>query len=133
MKYNDIISKKIFLGGTCGESDWRKEVIDQLESSEIDYFNPVVDNWDDAAQQEEDKQKEKCGIHLYGLTKEQSGAYTFFEIPYSVHKGKKVIILIIDILENEQFKTTVDKIIKDAPALDIEVCFKPEELLKVLT
>ena len=34
--------KKVFLGGTCNDSLWREELIKKLE---IDYFNPVVDDW----------------------------------------------------------------------------------------
>ena len=33
---------RIFLGGTCAETTWRDELIEQLE---VDYFNPVVKNW----------------------------------------------------------------------------------------
>lgn len=34
--------KKVFLGGTCNESAWREELIQMLN---VDYFNPVVDDW----------------------------------------------------------------------------------------
>ena len=33
---------KVFLGGTCAETTWREELIDLIQ---IDYFNPVVDDW----------------------------------------------------------------------------------------
>ena len=38
---------KVFLGGTCNGSNWREELIKELD---IDYFNPVIENWDDKAQ-----------------------------------------------------------------------------------
>ena len=42
--------KKVFLGGTCNESTWRDKLIKMLE---IDYFNPVVDDWTEECYQEE--------------------------------------------------------------------------------
>ena len=33
---------KVFLGGTCNNSKWRDKLIPMLN---IDYFNPVVDDW----------------------------------------------------------------------------------------
>lgn len=38
---------KVFLGGTCNRSKWRNELIELLE---IDYFNPVVKNWNQDCQ-----------------------------------------------------------------------------------
>ena len=49
--------KKVFLGGTCNESTWRDKLIAMLE---IDYFNPVVDDWTEECYQEELRQREIC-------------------------------------------------------------------------
>lgn len=62
MKFNEFTNKinetkntpKVFLGGTCNESDWRDSFIKKLK---IDYFNPVVKDWNDEAYKEELKQK----------------------------------------------------------------------------
>ena len=51
--------KKVFLGGTCNESTWRDELIQMLK---IDYFDPVVDDWNERAQREEIKQRETCDL-----------------------------------------------------------------------
>jgi hypothetical protein len=48
---------KVFLGGTCNESTWRTELIGMLNG--IDYFNPVVDDWTPAHQDEEIMQWER--------------------------------------------------------------------------
>ena len=45
---------KVFLGGTCNGSTWRDELIPMLN---IDYFNPVVENWTSECQKEELKQR----------------------------------------------------------------------------
>jgi len=71
---------KIFLGGTCGNSKWRDEVIPRLEKLGIDYFNPVVDDWTPAAQEEEVRQKSICDYVLYVITPEMSGVYSIAEV-----------------------------------------------------
>ena len=55
---------KVFLGGTCNKTIWREEVIKML-SDKIDYFDPVVKIWNEKAQEEEERQKQICDIHLY--------------------------------------------------------------------
>jgi len=37
---------RVFLGGTCNKSTWRQRLIKLLK---IDYFNPVVDDWNEEA------------------------------------------------------------------------------------
>lgn len=67
---------KVFLGGTCGKSKWREELIEMLE---IDYFNPVVENWTEECMAEEIKQRKECDICLYVITPETPGLYSFAE------------------------------------------------------
>ena len=54
--------KKVFLGGTCNESTWRNELIPLLEEKGIEYYNPVVEDWNPECQEEEYRQKEICDI-----------------------------------------------------------------------
>lgn len=129
MKLNQI--DKVFLGGTCGDSIWRDELEPQIEN--IDYFNPVVEGWDEAAQKEEDRQKALCNTHLYGFTKEQAGAYSFFEVAYSLYQNKNVLLLILDIKDNKQFTTTIDKIISDlSDDPNVEIFYDIDSLVKHL-
>ena len=53
---------KVFLGGTCNGSKWRKDLINLLK---IDYFDPVVDNWTPECQKEENRQRAICDFNLY--------------------------------------------------------------------
>ena len=39
-------TKKVFLGGTCNGSKWRNELIPSLN---VDYFDPVVEDWNEEA------------------------------------------------------------------------------------
>lgn len=68
---------KAFLGGTCNGSTWRNELIPMLE---IDYFNPVVDDWTPDCQAEEIRQREECDLVLYVITSDMLGVYSIAEV-----------------------------------------------------
>ena len=67
----------VFLGGTCGDSTWREDLIPKLE---IDYFNPVVDDWTPSCQKEEVKQRKNCDYVLYVITSDMKGVYSIAEV-----------------------------------------------------
>jgi hypothetical protein len=68
--------KKVFLGGTCSTSTWRDELIPKLE---IDYFNPVVDDWNSESRANEIRERQECDIVLYVLTPQMTGVYAIAE------------------------------------------------------
>lgn len=68
--------KKVFLGGTTNNSDWRDNLIEKLK---IDYFNPVVKDWNESAQKEEIKQRKSCDYVLYVITPKMEGVYSIAE------------------------------------------------------
>jgi len=68
---------KVFLGGTCNDSIWRKVLIPMLN---IDYFDPVVEDWTEKEQAEERKQREECDYCLYVITPLMSGVYSIAEV-----------------------------------------------------
>lgn len=67
---------KVFLGGTCNNSNWRDKLIKRLE---IEYFNPVVEDWTPECQAEEIVQREACDYCLYVITPEMVGVYSVAE------------------------------------------------------
>jgi hypothetical protein len=69
--------KKVFLGGTTNNSDWRDTLIKKLK---IEYFNPVVKDWDEKAQKEEIKQRKNCDYVLYVITPKMEGVYSIAEV-----------------------------------------------------
>lgn len=78
---------KIFLGGTCGKSNWREYLIPYLEMCGIKYFNPVVENWTPECKEIEDIEKDyKCDIHLYVITDDMEGFYSIAEVVDSCHR-----------------------------------------------
>ncbi len=68
---------KIFLGGTCNESTWRKLIIPMLN---IEYFNPVVSDWTPACMEEELRQRKICDLCLYVITPKMTGTYSIAEV-----------------------------------------------------
>lgn len=74
---NNKNNNHVFLGGTCNNSLWRDTLISKLKCS---YFNPVVSNWNEAAYQEELKQRESCNYCLYVITPKMTYVYSIAEI-----------------------------------------------------
>ena len=68
---------KVFLGGTCNESTWRDEIIPMLN---IEYYNPVVEDWTPECMVEERKQREECDFCLYVITPKMTGVYAIAEV-----------------------------------------------------
>lgn len=76
---------RVFLGGTCGESDWRGSLTPELEKLGIEYFNPVVPDWTPECIEIENREKnELCNTHLYIITPEMKGVYSIAEMTNSV-------------------------------------------------
>jgi len=86
---------KVFLGGTWNNTTWRDELIPLLEKNSIEYFNPIVKDWTQDAQDEEKWQKEvECDVHLYVITKEMTGVFSIAEIIDSAHDEHKTTVMI---------------------------------------
>lgn len=85
--------KKVFLGGTCNNSDWRETLIPALN---IDYFNPAVDDWTEECYQEELGQREICDYCLYVITPRMTGVYSIAEVVDDSNKrpGKTIFCVL---------------------------------------
>lgn len=68
---------KVFLGGTCNNSTWRKILKSTLC---IEYFDPVVDDWTPDCMEEEKRQRDSCDYCLYVITPEMTGVYSIAEV-----------------------------------------------------
>ena len=85
---------KVFLGGTCNESAWREQLIDMLD---IDYFNPVVDDWNEECYLREIKERKECVYCLYAITPLMTGVYSIAEVvDDSNKKPEKTLFCILD-------------------------------------
>lgn len=95
--------KKVFLGGTCNGSFWREILIPELL---IDYFNPVVKDWNDEAYKRELKEREMCDFCLYVITPKMTGVYSIAEvIDDSNKRPKKTIFSYLEEDEGEKFSS----------------------------
>jgi hypothetical protein len=85
---------KVFLGGTCNETIWRERLIPIIQ---VDYFNPVVDDWTPECQEQEEVEKaDACNIHLYVITDAMLGVFSIAEvIESSMTKGKQTIFHVV--------------------------------------
>ena len=109
--------KKVFLGGTCNGSMWREELIPQLR---INYFNPVVDDWNDEAYQRELREREEADYCLYVITPKMTGFYAIAEVVDDSNKRpKQTLFLALRDDANEHFDKvrwkslmTVEKLLK---------------------
>lgn len=87
--------KKVFLGGTVNNSIWRDKLIPLLKSVNIDYFDPVVENWTKECVKEENRQKEICDINLFVITPLMTGVYSIAEaVDLSNKKPEKTLFVI---------------------------------------
>lgn len=68
---------KVFLGGTVNGSTWRDYVIAKLS---IDYFNPVVTDWNETALERELYERRHCHYCLYVITPKMEGFYALAEV-----------------------------------------------------
>ena len=114
---------KVFLGGTVNGSKWRDYVIPRLE---IDYFNPVTDNWDEKAMQTELLERENCDFCLYVLTPKMQGVYAVAQaVDDSFRKTDKTLFCFLetdgdDVFDNEfSFKDSGTIIIKDSDGVEL--------------
>ena len=100
----------VFLGGTCNGSTWRDELMSMLDQNKIDAFNPVVENWDEEAQRNEDYHKENDDFTLYVLTPEMKGVYGVFEVAMdSCKRPGRVLACILPERDGKTFDPFVQK------------------------
>ena len=78
--------KKVFLGGTCNQSLWRDSLIPKLS---IDYFNPVVKEWNEVAKQRELDERANCDYCLYVITSKLAGVFSIAEVADDSNKRPK--------------------------------------------
>ncbi|MHA1558488.1 MAG: nucleoside 2-deoxyribosyltransferase domain-containing protein [Alphaproteobacteria bacterium] len=84
---------RVFLGGTCNESNWRNRIICMFNSN-VKYFNPVVEDWTPDCMAEEIKQRDECDIILYVITAKMTGTYAIAEAVDDSNKRPKRTIFV---------------------------------------
>lgn len=108
--------KKVFLGGTCNNSLWRESLIEILD---IDYFNPVVEDWTEECYQEELRQRGICDYCLYVITPKMTGTYSIAEVVDDSNKrpGKTILCVLEKDYPNKSKGDTWDSVTFDEGSL----------------
>jgi len=103
---------KVFLGGTVADTKWRNEIIEKLK---IEYFNPVVENWNEVAYQQELDERKNAHFCLYVISPRMEGYYSLAEVvDDSFKKSDKTIYCF---LREDAGKAFTDKQIGDLEKL----------------
>lgn len=91
----------VFLGGTCNGSQWRERLKPSLK---VTYFDPVVPEWNEAAQAAEIKAREESDFVVYTLTPKMTGVYSVAEVVDDSNKRpERTILLILEEDDGETF------------------------------
>ena len=112
---------KVFLGGTCNDSKWREDIlIPMLEEAGIDYYNPVVKDWNEQVQQQEIYEREQGSDYaLYVLSPLMTGYFSIAEVVEdSIKRPEKTIfhVMVTDSTKNEYYSASFTK--QQAKSLD---------------
>jgi hypothetical protein len=92
--------KSVFLGGSCGNTTWRKDEAIPLLVDKFSYFNPQVDKWTPDLVEIEAKNKEAADVLLFVVDGQTRALATLIEVTeWIVSKKKTVLLVIRDILD----------------------------------
>lgn len=98
---------EVFLGGTCNGSDWRDSLMPMLN---VMFFNPVVDDWTEEAQELEKQKRKECDLILYVITPKMKGVYSIAEATYDAcKKPKRTIFCVVDYDSDENGEYDFDE------------------------
>lgn len=83
---------KVALFGTCNSSQWRNDLIPLLQ---IEYFNPVVEDWTPECQEREIQERASADFILYALTPRMIGLFSIAELIDDSNKQPQKTLFII--------------------------------------
>lgn len=86
---------KAFLGGTWNDSTWRNRMMVYLHEAGLEWFNPIVDDWDEDAQKNELQERERCDFCLYCITPKMTGCYSIAEVTDDSNKRPEKTVLVL--------------------------------------
>jgi len=91
----------VFLGGTCNESRWREELKPRLQ---VGYFDPVVDDWNEEAQQLERAAKRRARWLLFVITPQMRGVFSIAEaVEAAIRRPHDTIFCVLEEYDGERF------------------------------
>ena len=95
------------LFGTCGNSSWREDqVIPALKEANVDYFNPVVSDWNEEAMKNEAEHAATDKVIMLVITGETTGIASMAESGWIANlchlRGQSLVIFLEDMPEEPQ-------------------------------
>ena len=98
---------QVFLGGTCGNNNWREDFINDLVNMGVKaekLFNPVVSNWDEEAQRKEDLAKEESKYMLFYIANpktegNETSGYSLIELTMGLYDQPETTVGVLDTSE----------------------------------
>lgn len=86
---------KVFMGGTCNESTWRDHMMIYLHDDGLEWFNPVVDDWDEEAQANELRERKVCDFCLYTITPKMTRSHAIAEVVDDSNKRPEKTVFVL--------------------------------------
>lgn len=99
-----VIREKPVVGlfGTCNNSLWRDYFIILLNKEKYDWFNPVVEDWDEKAQINEENHKNNDEVIVFVITPKMKGVYSIAEVVDLSYRKKSNQTLFFCFLTHEK-------------------------------
>lgn len=89
----------VFLGGTSTGPDWRKDLIGLLN---VNYFNPLVEEWTEEDAKKENEAKANATMQAYCITPHAIGSYSVAELTSAaILNGERAVVLFMDTEDNQ--------------------------------
>lgn len=92
------MSPSVFLGGSCGTTDWRAtKAIPLLNAGHVAFYNPLVADWKPELVAIEAKAKEEAACLLFIIDGETRGIASMLEALSQAGLGRRVFVCCDDI------------------------------------
>ncbi|KAL4234692.1 hypothetical protein ACF0H5_006333 [Mactra antiquata] len=92
---NDDDVRDIYLGGSCGDLEWRQDVaIPKLRKYGLSFVDPAVHNWDQKLIPIHVALREKCRLLFYVITCDRRSLGSMCEAGYYIGKGCRMVLCI---------------------------------------
>ena len=109
-----MMKQCIGLFGTCGNSKWRDPFEGEFIYRDIEFFNPLVDDWKPEDAIIEAEHLAKDNIILFPITKETYGVGSLAEVGFGVLSAIKTdnnrdLVVMIDTELNEELMEDADR------------------------
>jgi hypothetical protein len=97
-------SKPIFLGGTAGNSDWRRGFMARLIGRGVArevFFDPIVEDWNEAARAREERAKSEADLLVFYLSDPKEpgnpvSAFSLVEAALSICNEPERTLIVFD-------------------------------------